>query len=370
MVWVRRSLLGLAAVVYMTIKYTPVIARHFQAQPVFLPLKVSPIELGETVEFPSTDGLRLAGSYFRSRTGEQAGVIVYCHEYLSDRWSFRPYIDGLRDIGFDIFTFDFRNHGSSATEADYAPIQWATDREVRDLKGALRYLRTRADRDPAGLGVFGVSRGGTTALLAAADEPDVWAVVTDGAFPTSGTMLPYILRWAEIYVQHPIVRSGGADLGLSTPGMVGPAADRAGDELPVPQRRTGGCANFAATLAFGPWPGRYLYQSRDRDGALSSRQGPQRSLAGCRGQAQSVFRARSGPLCGADQRLLRAGCSAPTGASRRHGQGGRSRRRGHQWLLRSPRGRRAGPGNCVPRSELTWQSVIECRRCSRSYRSS
>jgi pimeloyl-ACP methyl ester carboxylesterase len=188
------------------IRYTPVISRHFQARPVFLPLKVSAIEQGERVEFPSTDGLRLEGSYFRSRTGEQAGLIVYCHEYLSDRWSFRPYVDGLRDIGFDIFTFDFRNHGSSETEADYSPIQWATDREVRDLKGALRYLRTRADRDPAGMGVFGVSRGGTAAVLAAADEPDIWGVVTDGAFPTSGTMLPYILRWAEIYVQNPLVR--------------------------------------------------------------------------------------------------------------------------------------------------------------------
>jgi pimeloyl-ACP methyl ester carboxylesterase len=191
----------------MLVKYTPVIARHFQAQPLFLPLKVTPVEDGESVEFSSADGLRLSGTYFRSRTLQQCGVIVYCHEYLSDRWSFRPYIDGLRDLGFDIFSFDFRNHGSSKTEAAYAPMQWATDREVLDLKGALAYLRTRADRDPAGLGLFGVSRGGTTALLTAADEPDVWGVATDGAFPTSGTMLTYILRWAEIYVTSGIVRN-------------------------------------------------------------------------------------------------------------------------------------------------------------------
>jgi pimeloyl-ACP methyl ester carboxylesterase len=29
----------------------------------------------------------------------------------------------------------------------------------------------------------------------------VWGVVTDGAFPTRGTMTAYILRWAEIYVK-------------------------------------------------------------------------------------------------------------------------------------------------------------------------
>ncbi len=43
-------------------------------------------------------------------------------------------------------------------------MQWTTDHEVRDLRAALAYLRTRPDHDPAGFGLFGVSRGGTTAL--------------------------------------------------------------------------------------------------------------------------------------------------------------------------------------------------------------
>ena len=43
-------------------------------------------------------------------------MIVYCHEYLSDRWSYHPYVDHLRDLGFDLFTFDFRNHGESDSE--------------------------------------------------------------------------------------------------------------------------------------------------------------------------------------------------------------------------------------------------------------
>ena len=91
-------------------------------------------------------------------------MIVYCHEFLSDRWSFQPYLDHLRDLGYDLFTFDFRNHGESPAEPDYAPMHWTTDHEVRDLRAALAYLRTRPDHDPAGFGLFGVSRGGTTAL--------------------------------------------------------------------------------------------------------------------------------------------------------------------------------------------------------------
>jgi fermentation-respiration switch protein FrsA (DUF1100 family) len=80
-----------------------------------------------------------------------------------------------------------------------------TDHEVRDLQAALAYLRSRPDHDPAGFGLFGVSRGGSTALLVTGDDPAVWGVITDGAFPTRGTMLAYILRWAEIYVSNPYI---------------------------------------------------------------------------------------------------------------------------------------------------------------------
>jgi pimeloyl-ACP methyl ester carboxylesterase len=195
-----------AAVIYLTVKYTPVIGRIFQSQPLFMPLKLKPLERGETVEFVTEDGLRLGGTYLRSRTTEQAGVLVYCHEYLSDRWSVQPYLDQLRDLGYDLFTFDFRNHGTSDLDPDYAPMQWTTEHEIRDLKAALAYLRSREDRDPAGFGLFGVSRGGTTALIVAAGEPDVWGVMTDGAFPTQGTMVSYIVRWAQIYVPSAFLR--------------------------------------------------------------------------------------------------------------------------------------------------------------------
>ena len=33
------------------------------------------------------------------------------------------------------------------------------------------------------------------------EEPDVWGVVTDGAFPTRGTITAYMFRWAEIFVR-------------------------------------------------------------------------------------------------------------------------------------------------------------------------
>ncbi len=185
------------------VRYAPIVGRVFEETPIFLPLRLGVEPGGEDVRFTTSDGLELAGTYYKARTSERAGVLVFCHEYLSDRWSFEPYTNHLRSIGYDILTFDFRNHGVSASDPTYKPLQWVTDHEVRDLRAALAYLRTRPDHDTSGFGLFGVSRGGNTALLVAAKEPSVWGVITDGAFPTRGMMLSYMLRWAEIYVSNP-----------------------------------------------------------------------------------------------------------------------------------------------------------------------
>jgi pimeloyl-ACP methyl ester carboxylesterase len=198
------ALLTLAALVaflaYAAVRYTPIIGRIFEDKPMFLPLRVPRIEEGDDVRFKTGDGLDLAGTYLKARTSRRTGVLVFCHEYLSDRWSVLPYADHLRDQGFDLFTFDYRNHGESGVDPAYKPLQWVTDHELTDLDAALAYLRTRPDADLAGVGLFGVSRGGGTALCVASRDPRVWGVITDGAFPTRGTMLAYILRWAEIYV--------------------------------------------------------------------------------------------------------------------------------------------------------------------------
>jgi alpha-beta hydrolase superfamily lysophospholipase len=186
--------------IYAVVRYSPIIGRIFEEKPLFLPLQVPPRMDGEEVLFSTSDGLKLSGSYFRARTSTRIGVVVFCHEYLSDRWSFEPYADSLRNQGFDVFAFDFRNHGSSASDPAYHPLQWVTDHEVRDLRAALDALRSRPDHDPAGFALLGISRGGGAALVVAAEDPTVWGVVTDGAFPTDGTMTNYILRWAEIYV--------------------------------------------------------------------------------------------------------------------------------------------------------------------------
>ncbi|MFO0961115.1 MAG: alpha/beta fold hydrolase, partial [Isosphaeraceae bacterium] len=195
----------LGILLYTVVKFAPIVSRNFQRPPLFQPLRVGPLAGGEDVRFRADDGIELHGSYFRARGLSRAGLVLFCPEFLGDRWSFQPYAEPLLDAGFDVFAFDFRNHGDSESEPDYDPLPWVSDREVLDLKAAIATVLSRPDADPAGLALFGISRGGSTALRVAADEPRVWAVITDGAFPTRGTLRVYMCRWAEVYIPWKLV---------------------------------------------------------------------------------------------------------------------------------------------------------------------
>jgi pimeloyl-ACP methyl ester carboxylesterase len=184
---------------YLRSRYLPTIVRIFEEAPFFAATLDEPAPDARDVSFRTADGLTLRGSYWPTTASDRQGVILFCHEFTSHRWSCRPYCESLRTAGYDIFTFDFRNHGQSDTLAGYEPLQWVSDHDVADVKAALAYLARRDDADPQGVGILGISKGGTAALVAAADSTGVAAVVTDGAFPTHEMLVVYMRRWVAIY---------------------------------------------------------------------------------------------------------------------------------------------------------------------------
>jgi len=195
-------LLLIAFTIHCVTRYVPVIARIFEFSPQFRP-RIEPTRReGQTVTFPTTGGIQLTGTYLPRRRGSRrVGVAVVCPEYLGNRWGALHYIDWLRDLGFDLFCFDFRNQGESQSDPSYHPLQWVTRHEVADVLAAVAYLDSRPDADPAGYLLFGISRGGGAALGAAAKTKRVWGVVTDGAFPVKETMLVYLKKWANTFVR-------------------------------------------------------------------------------------------------------------------------------------------------------------------------
>jgi pimeloyl-ACP methyl ester carboxylesterase len=180
-------------------KYLSQVVRIFEERPLFIIPRGNPDPTAEDVAIPTADGLSLRGCYLPARRGEaRRGVILFGLEFGSNRWSAGPYCERLRDAGYDVFAYEPRNQGESDNQPDYEPLQWVTDRDVADARAALAYLLSRPDSDGR-VGVFGISKGGSVALLAAARHPDVFCAATDGAFATYTTMVPYMRRWISIY---------------------------------------------------------------------------------------------------------------------------------------------------------------------------
>ena len=98
-----------------------------------------------------------------------------------------------------MFAYEPRNQGDSDKDKKYEPLQWVTDRDIADMKAAIKYLLARPDAHANGIGVFGISKGGSTALVAAAGDRRVKCVATDGAYATYTTMVPYMRKFIKIY---------------------------------------------------------------------------------------------------------------------------------------------------------------------------
>lgn len=183
--WFLLGLIGLTLGLHLAARlfYVPGAAKIFGHTP-WLPSDWrEPLEEGEAVEVPTADGTRLRGTYLKTTAAQRRGVVVCCHEFNGDRWNMLPYADGLRRRGFDLFLFDFRNHGASDRTAGYEPTPWVTTYEVADIRAVIDYLVMREDAPSQGVGLFGVGRGSMVALCAAEDAR-VKALVVDGAYPT------------------------------------------------------------------------------------------------------------------------------------------------------------------------------------------
>lgn len=164
--------------------------------------------VGEPIEFSAADGHPLHGFLLRGNPDRpRRGLIIFAHEFDSDHRSCLRYCRFLQDAGYDLFTFDFRGHGLSASEPGYKPRQWASDRELADMTGAIRCMCDNLEGRglPRVLALFGVSRGAGAAILASVRAPEVEAIIADSAF-SSDTTLEYLMkRFATIFARIRVV---------------------------------------------------------------------------------------------------------------------------------------------------------------------
>lgn len=172
------------------------------------PLAMGPCDFqridGDRVTFRAFDNLNLCGMFLTgNHGGRPQGMILFAHEFSSDMYSCARYCRPLLQAGFDVFTFDFRGHGDSSHEPGYTPRQWATEREVSDMLGAIAHIEDWLEQQgrPVEIGLFGISRGAGAGILAAVNNPAVKAIITDGAFSSDTTLEHLMKRWAYIFAK-------------------------------------------------------------------------------------------------------------------------------------------------------------------------
>jgi uncharacterized protein len=122
----------------------------------------------EDVEFTTSDGLHLKGWYIRSRNG--AAVISF-----PGRASSQERAKFLARHGYGVLLFDRRGEGES--DGDPNLLGWHGE---RDIHAAVKYLQSRPDVDPDRIGGIGLSVGGEMMIEAAAESPELKAIVSEG----------------------------------------------------------------------------------------------------------------------------------------------------------------------------------------------
>src|SRR5215469_7793132 len=98
---------------YLCRHYLHNVTRIFLEKPLFIIPRGQPDPNAEEVTLPTADGLTLRGCYLRTTAPRRKGVILFGLEFGSNRWACGPYVDYLRDGGYDVFTWEPRNQGDS-----------------------------------------------------------------------------------------------------------------------------------------------------------------------------------------------------------------------------------------------------------------
>ncbi|MGC8722578.1 MAG: alpha/beta hydrolase [Acidobacteriota bacterium] len=143
----------------------------------------------ETVRFPTAGGKSLHGWWIPSDNGEAAPVLVLVHGWGRNAARMLPYIQMLHPAGYDLLAFDARHHGESDTDG-YASMPKFSE----DIRAAVDEVRRRRP-EIQGVGVLGLSVGGSAAIHAAAHDERIQAVATVGAFATPADPRATLGRW-------------------------------------------------------------------------------------------------------------------------------------------------------------------------------
>lgn len=137
--------------------------------------------VAEGVRFTATDGVRLVGTYFDVPSARATVILV--HGFKTYRSEMFEHARFLHDAGYAVLAYDGRGCGASGGVFGVGAT------EDRDIIGAVSYLKGRGGAAAQNVAVLGISLGAGAALLAAAEDQRIGAVIADSAWADEGVQM-------------------------------------------------------------------------------------------------------------------------------------------------------------------------------------
>jgi len=160
----------------------------------------------EDVAFKSADGTELKAWWVPAE--QPKGTVVMVHGLNRSRIEMVKRAPFVHGAGWNAILMDLRHHGASGGEATTFGAK-----EKEDVKAAARFAR---ERSPGPVVEWGVSLGGASVVMAAAEDPEVAGVICDSSYrsldDTVRHHLAFVRRfrwWLRLVPTWP-----GADLAL------------------------------------------------------------------------------------------------------------------------------------------------------------
>ncbi len=162
------------------------------------PIAAIPATFGlpyESVVFETEDKMSLSGWFVPSPESSDTTIVV-CHGWGANKSDILPGTVFLNQKGlYNLFYFDFRNHGDSGGTRTSL-----TTYEARDLEAAIRYVKENKSAESKKLAVYGLSMGGAVSMSVAASCPDIEAVVAESSFTSYNEA---VTRFAKLFYKLP-----------------------------------------------------------------------------------------------------------------------------------------------------------------------
>ena len=181
---------ALSAVVLITVALAWLFARLWSRPKRVAPDR-TPADYGlayEPVHFYSRGERR--NGWFVPTEHARAPAIVIAHSWSRNAAQMLPLARALHEAGYAVLLYDARGHGASEGRGFITILSF-----VDDLWGAVDFLRDqRRDVDPNRIALVGHSMGGAAAIVAAAIDRRIRAVVSSSAFAEIPTLTRRVLR--------------------------------------------------------------------------------------------------------------------------------------------------------------------------------